>query len=107
MSTENVFTSIQSRSIILIETEACHTDVSSKVTPCACPFLRYRSVAMEQELIKMLFELTVEGNLIALKKVVEKHPNIHLSDCWTKLMSLNTKIVSIDSAVSRNIADIL
>ena len=41
---------------------------------------------MEQELIKRLFELTVEGNLIALKKVVEKHPNIHLSDCWTNVI---------------------
>ena len=41
---------------------------------------------MEQELIKRLFELTVEGNLIALKKVVEKHPNIHLSDCWTSVI---------------------
>ena len=39
---------------------------------------------MEQEL--RLFELTVEGNLIALKTVVEKHPNIHLSDCWTSVI---------------------
>ena len=38
-------------------------------------------ISMEQELIKMLFEITVEGNLVALKKVVEKHPNIHLSEC--------------------------
>ena len=51
---------------------------------------------MEQEL--RLFELTVEGNLIALKIVVEKHPNIHLSDCWTGVIN-NTNIVSIDSAV--------
>ena len=38
---------------------------------------------MDNKLKRQLFELTKKGDLVALKEVVQKHPNIDLGDCWT------------------------
>ena len=38
---------------------------------------------MDNKLKCQLFELTLKGDLVALKEVVQKQPNIDLGDCWT------------------------